>query len=191
VTSALVTGWTSADFSNYCAPKKPFYVKAAAWSPDDATVYIATSGEYPNGWNGTYPLTGLCDAVAAFSAAEQAQSPEWINYDGCDSLYSVAADASAVYAGGHQRWADNQNGCNFAGPGSIPSPGISGFSAAGGSLLLNSARTAGLYSRGRGLGADSMLLTSAGLWIASDDFDQISMCGGVQGFAGICFLPYA
>ena len=35
-----------------------------------------------------------------------------------------------------------------------------------------------------------MLVTSAGLWIASDNLDGSQMCGGVQGLAGICFLPY-
>ena len=36
-----------------------------------------------------------------------------------------------------------------------------------------------------------MLITSAGLWIASDNFDGSSRCGGVYGHAGICFLPYS
>jgi len=35
-----------------------------------------------------------------------------------------------------------------------------------------------------------MLLTSAGLWTASDNFDGSDTCGGVSGHAGICFLPY-
>jgi hypothetical protein len=36
-----------------------------------------------------------------------------------------------------------------------------------------------------------MLRTSAGLWIASDNFDGSVTCGGVPGHAGICFLPNA
>ena len=35
-----------------------------------------------------------------------------------------------------------------------------------------------------------MLLTSAGLWIASDNFGGNTSCGGKSGFAGLCFLPY-
>jgi hypothetical protein len=35
-----------------------------------------------------------------------------------------------------------------------------------------------------------MLLTGVGLWIASDNFGGGTSCGGVSGFAGICFLPY-
>ena len=57
-------------------------------------------------------------------------------------------------------------------------------------LILNSAGTAGLYSRSRGHGADDMLLTTAGLWIASDNFDGGTSCGGKAGFSGLCFLPY-
>ncbi len=42
-----------------------------------------------------------------------------------------------------------------------------------------------------------MLLTSAGLWVASDNglykngtFHLSDTCGGIQGHAGVCFLPY-
>jgi hypothetical protein len=34
-----------------------------------------------------------------------------------------------------------------------------------------------------------MLITRAGLWISSDNFEGSSKCGGVAGHAGICFLP--
>jgi len=45
--------------------------------------------------------------------------------------------------------------------------------------------------RGRGLGADDMLITSAGLWIASDNLNGTTQCGGVNQHAGICLLPYS
>jgi hypothetical protein len=35
-----------------------------------------------------------------------------------------------------------------------------------------------------------MEITSAGLWIASDNLNNATQCGGVSGHAGICFLPY-
>jgi hypothetical protein len=38
--------------------------------------------------------------------------------------------------------------------------------------------------------ADDMLITGAGLWIASTDRGGDSKCGGVGYHAGICFLPY-
>jgi hypothetical protein len=76
-----------------------------------------------------------------------------------------------------------------AGNGAIPAPGLGGFTL-GGKLLTNSSGTAGLYSRDRGLGADDIYKTPAGIWIASDNEAGSNMCGGVSGLAGICFLPY-
>jgi hypothetical protein len=189
-----VSDWDSTEFNQHCATKHPFYVKAAAWSPDGTTVYVADTGFALDGWNGKFPLTGLCDAIAAFPATRTGGLTHyWINYTGCDSFYSVAADDFAVYAGGHERWADNPDACNAPGTGSIPAPGMGGFTpgSSGGALLTDSSGTAGLYSRGRGLGADDMLLTSAGLWIASDNFEGTNTCGGISGYAGICFLPYS
>jgi len=186
-----VSTWYSSEFNAYCSDKHPFYVKAAAWAPDASAVYVADTGFTPEGWNHQFPLTGLCDAVAAFPGIRNGGlKHEWINYTGCDSLYSVAADSSAVYAGGHQRWANNPDGCDQAGPGAIPSPGLTGLTA-GGSLLTTSGGTIGLYSRGRGLGADQIYRTSAGIWIASDNQGGTDTCGGVSGLAGICFLPYS
>jgi hypothetical protein len=189
-TAGNVTPWVSSEFSQHCADKHPFYVKAAAWSADGLTVYVADTGFAPFGWNKTFPLTGLCDAVASFPSTLAPVSHSWVNYTGCDSLYSVAADPTTVYVGGHERWANNANGCNAPGPGAVPAQGMAGFTPSG-TLLENSAGTAGLYTRGRGLGADDMLLTPAGLWIASDNFAGTDMCGGSSGFAGICFLPYS
>jgi hypothetical protein len=63
--------------------------------------------------------------------------------------------------------------------------------ACGGTLLENCGNTAGLHSRARGLGADDMLLTGAGLWIASDNLQGSATCGGVPGHAGIYFLPHS
>jgi hypothetical protein len=188
-----VSDWYSNEFNKFCATKHPFYIKAAAWAPDMSTVYIATTGKSPDNWNHTFPLTGLCDAVAAFPGTRVGGlSHNWVNYTGCDSLYSVAADSTTVYVGGHQRWANNANACNAQGPGAIPAPGLGGFTAgpSGGRLRTNSSGTAGLYSRDRGLGADQIYRRSAGIWIASDNQGGADKCGGVGGHAGICFLPY-
>jgi hypothetical protein len=204
--TATLTGWTSPEFDGSdpnatlnpndkyfnCGASHPFYVHAAAWSPDDTEIYLADTGVKPILWNGTFPLVGLCDAAAAFPATQSQVFSDWIAYDGCDSLYSVAADDSAVYVSGHNRWFNNQNQCNKAGPGAIPAPGLAGLTPgpAGGALILNQAGTAGLYSRSRGHGSDDMVITGAGLWIASDNFGGKTSCGGQAGFSGLCFLPY-
>jgi len=44
-------------------------------------------------------------------------------------------------------------------------------------------------TRDRGQGADDMLVTAAGLWIASDTFFGSKWCGGFR-HPGICFFPY-
>ena len=201
-TPPTVTGWSSPEFdgskgnlpSGYpyqCSTKEAFYIRAAAWSPDGSTVYTAATGFHPWNLSSSGPRTGLCDSVAAFSSGQSEQTHQWINYTGCDSLYSVAADSGAVYIAGHERWANNGNGCNNEGmgTGAVPAPGLGGFDLSG-TLIKNAGGTAGLYSRSRGNGADDLLVTSAGLWIASDNFGGNTSCGGLSGFSGICFLPY-
>lgn len=199
-TAATLTGWSSpawdgsdptggGRYDRYwqCSDSQPFYVQAAAWSPDGATIYLATTGGKPWKWNGTFPLAGLCDSVSAISAQQQENPPiHWTNYTGCGSLSTVAAGNDAVYAAGDERWADNPDGCKHAGRGSIKAPGMAAYTTAG-MLLLNSTHTAGLYSRPPGR-AD-MLLTTAGLWISSGTSNSATSCHASR-YAGICFLPW-
>jgi hypothetical protein len=190
---AKVTGWTSRAFDGHCATPEPFYIRAASWSPGDGRIYIATTGRnYLGRRRGSFPLRGLCDAAAAFPATRASVQPIWINYTGCDSLYSTAADAGTAYFGGHPRWSMNPRGCNHEGPGAYTSTGMEGLSRHTGALYLNSDKSnpAGYYERSRGIGADDMLLTRAGLWIASDNFGNSQSCGHVSGLSGICLLPY-
>ena len=159
---ARLTRWPSARFDGSrgypprgyfynCSPREPFYIKSGAWSPDDRTVYLASTGFRP--WNhmSGFPLRGMCDSASAFSAGRTATF-KWLNYTGCDSLYSAAADASGAYFAGHERYSQNPNGCNTQGPGAIAAPGIEALNPATGMLLVNGQGT-GLYTRDRGLGA--------------------------------------
>lgn len=188
---AEVTGWDSRAFAGRCKNTEPFYVRAASWSPGDARIYIATTGGRAHGLaRGQYPLTGLCDAAVAFPATETMVKPLWINYTGCDSLYSTAADASTAYFGGHERWSMNTYGCSLQGPGAYNAVGMEGLAPGSGQLYLDKTNSAGYYERSRGIGADDMLLTKAGLWIASDNEGNSQTCGFVSKLSGICFLPY-
>ena len=199
-TPASVTAWTSPEWDGSqgeatpsnpthgypyeCATVEPFYLQAAAWSSDDSTIYIGTTGFHPNGWpTGATKRNGLCDAAAAFPATQASVLHKWVNYTGCDSLYAAAADASTAYFGGHERWSENPSDCDAQGPGAIAAPGFEGLSPATGALTFNP-------TRARGLGADDMLITSAGLWIASDNLGNGTQCAGKSGHAGICLLPY-
>jgi hypothetical protein len=113
---ARLTPWYSSDFNGQCVKHESFYIRSAAWSPDGSHIYAAATGEHALGWDGHSALTGLCDVVAAFPSMWKPVDHVWRNFTGCDSLYSVAATASTVFAGGHQRWINNRNGCDNAGP---------------------------------------------------------------------------
>lgn len=189
-----VAGWTSPEFDGsdgnlpggypyQCYTDIAFYVRAAAWSPDDSTIYLATTGYHPWNLTATGPRSGLCDSASAWPATQKPVLHRWINYTGCDSLYSVAADASTVYFAGHERWSENPNGCDAQGTGAIPAPGMECLSPKTGALTFNP-------TRARGIGADDMIITPEGLWIASDNWQNSNMCGGVKNLAGICLLPY-
>jgi hypothetical protein len=183
--TATVTGWTSPELNTNCNFNESFYAQSAAWSTNDSTIYVATTGYKPNGTPaGSFPRSGPCDAAIAYPATQTSVTHTWINYPGCDSLFAAAADSTTAYFAGHERWASNPNGCDAAGPGAIAAPGIEGLNPATGVLTYNP-------TRGRGLGADDMLVTSAGLWIASDNFDNTNMCGGLNNRAGLCLLPYS
>ena len=104
---ATVTGWTSPEFdgsnSSYrtnaprssrstSRPRPGRRTTRRSTSPPPATTRTAEPG------NG--PRTGLCDAAAAFPATQAPVLHKWVNYTGCDSLYSTAADATAPTSAG-------------------------------------------------------------------------------------------
>ncbi len=100
------------------------------FSPDGSYfVIVATGG--PTGTN------GVCDAAARFETANVSATaaPTWINWTGGDTLYSVAVTGPAVYVGGHQRWLDNPQGHDSAGPGAVERPGIGAIDPVTGKAL--------------------------------------------------------
>jgi hypothetical protein len=175
--SSAVTldAWYAPDLTLACTSSEPLYAKGIAWSPDDQYVYTASTG-----YRGASPL---CDGTAKFAASARGnQAPLWINLTGCDSLFSVVADDSNVYVGGHQRWLGNPKGCDNAGPGALSRPGIGSLNAANGSV------TAWNPTRSRGHAVNDMVLTPAGLWVADDNEFSSYNCAGVY-HPGICFFP--
>jgi hypothetical protein len=187
---ALVTGWHANLFNTHCASNEPFYAKTAAWSPDDNTVYVGTTGNHVYDWNDTFPLPPPCDMALAFSASEQSVGTKWINPTGCDSLLSVISDDYAVYFAGHERWTNNWYGCNTdGGHGAIQDYGMEGVSPSNGQVLLQS-NGQPEYTMSRANG-EYMMLTSAGLWIGSTNRFGDNSCNGVSNLSGICFLPYS
>jgi hypothetical protein len=196
---ASVTAWTSPEFDGSkgnvpggypyeCYWDESYYLRDAAWSPNDSTIYTAETGYHPWNLSVNLPRSGLCDAAVAWPATHGVVYHQWINYTGCNSLYSVAADNAAVYVAGHPQWSENANGCKVAGPGAVADKGMQGLAPTTGDVFLNSSGKA-VYSMSRANAGD-MLITGAGLWIGSTNRYGASWCNNLGSHTGICFLPY-
>lgn len=174
-TTAALDPWNSPLFLQPCWDTIPMYIQAAGWSPDDSKIVVAATG-----YKGTSPL---CDAASMFTSWGTNLTPLWINTTGCDSLYSTALTTTNVYIGGHERWADNPNGCDVAGPGAVSRPGV-------GALGYSSGLATGWNpTRSRGHAADDMVFTAQGLWVASDNTLSSYYCAN-RWHPGLCMFPY-
>ncbi len=187
-TSLTLDPWYSKEFNRHCRKAVGFYARTGAWSPDDSTVYVASTGHKPPQGAGsafTGPRAGACDAAMSFPSTPKLVHHTWINYTGCDSLYAIAADENNVYVTGHERWADNGFACEKAGTGFVSRPGVAALD------VTTGLATDWNPTRSLGFGGDYLLVTDAGLWIGSDNFSDglAQMCGGQTNHGGICFLP--
>jgi hypothetical protein len=130
------------------------------FSPDGSYFVIVATGGTPRSGQGG---VGICDAAARFETDVAAPArPTWINYTGGDTLHSVAVSDKAVYVQGHQRWLDNPQGHDNAGPGAVSRPGIGAIDPSSGKAL------AWNPTKDRGVGGKDLLVTARGLWVASD-----------------------
>src|SRR5204863_4550313 len=135
------------------------YLRGVQFSPDGSYFVVVDTGGYHNS---TFEL---CDIAARFetSATGSDVQPTWADYTGTDSLYSVAVTGTAVYVGGHQRWMNNPQGHEDAGPGAVARPGIAAIDPVSGKATSwNPKRIP------RGVGARALLATPQGLLVGSD-----------------------
>jgi hypothetical protein len=148
--------WFTYAYEPRCRLQFDTYVRAVDFAPDGSYFVVVATGRM------TKPGY-LCDAAARFETGGVGEHrPTWINYTGGDSLYAVSVTGSAVYVGGHQRWLNNPQGRETAGPGAVERPGIGAIDPASGrALSWNPTR-----SRGEGLRA--FVVTSRGLLVGSD-----------------------
>ena len=161
-TSATVSPWRYGPSGQMCAAASlPDYMRDVDFSPDGSYFVTVSTGFVPQtGQIGT----ALCDATARFETANLAPTrPTWINYTGGDTLHSVAVTDQAVYVQGHQRWLDNPQGRDSAGPGAVSRPGIGAIDPVGGKALPTWNPT-----KDRGVGGKDLLVTARGLWVGSD-----------------------
>jgi hypothetical protein len=159
--AVTVSDWWYAPLQQRCAADSlTDYMRDVDFSPDGSYfVFVST---------GFVPLSGqigiaLCDAAARFETSIMTPArPTWINYTGGDTLHSVAVTDAAVYVQGHQRWLDNPQGRDNAGPGAVSRPGIGAINVSTGKALLWNP------TKDRGVGGKDLLVTQDGLWVASD-----------------------
>jgi hypothetical protein len=159
--TATLNAWWYQPLQNMCqAASLPDYMRDVDFSPDGSWFATVSTGFVPQaGGVGR----DLCDATARFeTSVSNPNRPTWINYTGGDTLHSVAATDVAVYVQGHQRWLDNPQGRNSAGPGAVSRPGIGAIGPASG-LALSWNPT-----KDRGIGGKDLYVTSQGLWVGSD-----------------------
>jgi hypothetical protein len=177
-TSATLAPWNSHYLYQNCFSSLAWYMRDIDWSEDGSYFVLVSTGG---------PIKyQLCDSASRWETSQAnngSSVPTWINYTGGDSLYSVEIINDIVYVGGHQRWLDNPEGTDFAGPGAVSRPGvgaIDGFT--GKATSWNPTRT-------RGHGAMELYQTitpgATGLWIGSDT-DQL----GGEYHASIGFFPF-
>jgi Domain of unknown function (DUF5122) beta-propeller len=159
--SATVDPWHYAPLQNVCAAASlSDYMRDVDFSPDGSWFVFVSTGFVPqSGGVGR----DLCDATARFetNVASPAR-PTWINYTGGDTLHSVAVTDVAVYVQGHQRWLDNPQGRDSAGPGAVSRPGIGAIDPTSGLALPWNP------TKDRGVGGKDLYVTPQGLWVGSD-----------------------
>jgi hypothetical protein len=138
----------------------PDYMRDVDFSPDGSYFVLISTGFVPQaGQIGT----ALCDAAARFETGiSNPVRPTWINYTGGDTLHSGAVTDKAVYVQGHQRWLDNPQGRDNAGPGAVSRQGIGALDPITGKALSWNP------TKDRGVGGKDLLVTPRGLWVGSD-----------------------
>jgi len=160
--SATLSSWYYQPLANSCRSTRiQQYLRDVDFSPDGTYFVMVSTGWVPATSDGLG--RDICDAAARFETGTPNPSrPTWINYTGGDTLLSVAVVGSAVYVGGHQRWLDNPNGRDSAGPGAVSRPGVGAIDpGTGKALAWNPGKT-------RGVGTSFIYPTETGLWFGSD-----------------------
>jgi hypothetical protein len=117
-----LSSWYYPGFAKDCsstAARRIAYLQGVDWSPDGAHLSVTATGQipkdrpadiwYPSLGNSNKPNTTVCDAVGRFALADPTK-PEWINYTGGDSIWTVADTGAAVYIEGHFKYVDNPDG---------------------------------------------------------------------------------
>ena len=156
--AAVRADWATSLYSPYCFNWAfDSYIRGVAYSPDGSYFAVTATG-------GPNPGT-LCDSVVRWdtNAVGTNLDPTWINETGGDTVWAVTVTDTAVFTGGHNRWANNPLGSDYAGPGGVPRPGLMAVDPINGRPLK--------WNPGRnpsGKAVYALLATSEGLWVGSN-----------------------
>ncbi|WP_432831215.1 PKD domain containing protein [Dactylosporangium sp. CA-092794] len=172
---ARLADWYTDAYTRPCRAGFETYLRGIDFDPTGTYATIVATGRK---WGDQL----MCDTAARFDLRGTGMHrPLWVNWTGGDSLYSVADTGAAVYVGGHQRWMDNPQGHETAGPGAVARPGIAAIDpVTGKATTWNPKRVP------RGVGARALLATPQGLLVGSDT-ERI----GNEYHARLALLPLA
>jgi hypothetical protein len=155
--TAKLTTWATERYAGACSASFDTYMRGIDFAPDGSYFVLVTTG-------GPHGTSQLCDSAARWETSKtgSGQNPTWVNYTGGDTLLSVSVTGAAVYVAGHQRWMDNPQGHDSAGPGAVSRPGIAALNPTTGKALSWNP------TRSRGHGVEALVATSTGLLVGSD-----------------------
>jgi hypothetical protein len=168
----LADWWTNT-YNIGCRAGFNTYLRGVAFSPGGDYLVIVTTGRQ------TAPELP-CDTAARFETYVEGEAvPTWMNHTGGDSLYAVAIDHTSVYVGGHQRWMDNPEGNESAGPGAVARQGLAAIDP------ITGRATDWNPSHSRGVGVRALVVGDHGLLVGSDT-DEV----GHEYHGRLGLLPY-
>jgi hypothetical protein len=159
--TATLMPWKTNRFArshSVCAGVYDTFTRDVDFSPDGSYYVVSTTGAFRGGAGSST----MCDTTSRWETDQTGNDPTWISYTGGDTTYGVAVTGSAVYVGGHMRYQNNPFQGDQAGPGAVPREGIAALDPVNGLPLSWNP------GRDRGVGAQALLATSAGLWVGSD-----------------------
>lgn len=163
-TSGTLSTWYYSHLNERCrAASLPAQLRDVDFSPNGTFFVIVATGFITQAGQEN---TAICDATFRFETGPlnpppTTVSPTWRNYTGGDTLHSVVVTNAAVYVQGHERWVSSTSASGCFGS-CVSRPGIAALNPSNGAALSWNP------TKDRGVGGKDLLLTPAGLWVASD-----------------------